>query len=210
MDAAFWNNRYAPAHHVYGEAPNAFVAECAPKIAAGEVLCLAEGEGRNAVHLAALGHRVTAVDQSEVGLAKARRLAAARKVEIETVVADLENYPIAAEAWAGIVATFAHFPPPLRRRIHREVTAGLKPGGVFVLEAYTPAQLAFGTGGPQSPELLMTLADLRGELSDLEFLIAREVERDVTEGSGHTGRSAVVQILARRPASILSPHPVSS
>jgi SAM-dependent methyltransferase len=110
MDAAFWNNRYAVTGHVYGEAPNAFVAEVAPQIPAGPVLCLAEGEGRNAVHLATLGHRVTAVDQSEVGLAKARRLAGARGVEIETMLADLANYSIAAGAWAGIVATFAHQP----------------------------------------------------------------------------------------------------
>jgi SAM-dependent methyltransferase len=162
------------------------------------VLCLAEGEGRNAVHLATLGHRVTAVDQSEVGLAKARRLAGARGVEIETVLADLANYSIATGAWTGIVATFAHLPPALRRRVHRDVVAGLQPGGVFVLEAYTPAQLAFDTGGPKSPELLMTLAGLREELSGLQFLIARELERDVTEGAGHTGRGAVVQILTRR------------
>jgi SAM-dependent methyltransferase len=198
MDAAFWNNRYAVAGHVYGEAPNAFVAEVAPQIPAGPVLCLAEGEGRNAVHLATLGHRVTAVDQSEVGLAKARRLAGARGVEIETVLADLANYSIATGAWAGIVATFAHLPPALRRRVHRDVMAGLQPGGVFVLEAYTSAQLAFGTGGPKSPERLMTLDGLREELSGLEFLIARELERDVIEGDGHTGRGAVVQILARR------------
>jgi SAM-dependent methyltransferase len=198
MDAAFWNDRYAVAGHVYGEAPNTFVAEMALQIPAGPVLCLAEGEGRNAVHLATLGHRVTAVDQSEVGLAKARRLAGARGVEIETVVADLANYSISAGAWAGIVATFAHLPPALRRRVHRDVVAGLQPGGVFVLEAYTPAQLAFGTGGPKSPELLMNLASLRDELAGLEFLVGREIDREVIEGDGHTGRGAVVQILARR------------
>jgi SAM-dependent methyltransferase len=198
MDAAFWNERYAVTGHVYGEAPNAFVAEVAPQIPAGPVLCLAEGEGRNAVHLAALGHRVTAVDQSEVGLAKARRLAGARGVKIETVVADLANFSIAAGTWAGIVATFAHLPPPLRRRVHRDVVAGLQPGGVFVLEAYTPAQLAFGTGGPKDPERFMTLAALREELSGLQLVIARELEREVTEGAGHTGQGAVVQILARR------------
>ena len=152
MDAATWNDRYAAAGHFYGEAPNAFVAEVAPQIPAGPVLCLAEGEGRNAVHLATLGHRVTAVDQSEVGLAKARRLAAARGVEIETVATDLADYSIAVAAWAGIVATFAHLPPALRRRVHRDVVAGLQPGGVFILEAYTPAQLAFGTGGPKLPD----------------------------------------------------------
>ena len=76
--------------------------------------------------------------------------------------------------------------------------AGLQPGGVFILEAYTPAQLAFNTGGPKDPELLMTLDGLREELVDLEFQIARELERDVIEGTGHTGRGAVVQILARK------------
>ena len=198
MDATFWNDRYAVAGHVYGEAPNAFVAEVAPQIPAGPVLCLAEGEGRNAVHLATLGHQVTAVDQSEVGMAKAHRLAAARGVAIQTVVANLENYSIAPNFWSGMIATFAHLPPALRRRVHREVVAGLQSGGVFILEAYTPAQLACGTGGPKSPELLMTLAGLREELAGLEFLIARELERDVVEGNGHTGRGAVVQILARQ------------
>ena len=108
---------------------------------------------------------LTAVDQSEVGLAKAQRLAKARGVKIETLVTDLVHYTIVAGAWAGIVATFAHLPPALRQRVHGGVVAGLQPGGVYILEAYTPAQLAFGTGGPKSPELLMTLAGLRDELS---------------------------------------------
>jgi len=198
MDVAFWDNRYATPHFVYGETPNVFVAEMATRIPAGPVLCLAEGEGRNAVHLASLGHRVTAVDQSESGLAKARRLAAARGVEIETVLADLGNFTIEPGVWSGIVATFAHLPPPLRRRIHAQVVTGLRPGGVFILEAYTPAQLAFDTGGPKNPELLMTLAGLRDELAGLELLAGREIEREVIEGDGHTGRGAVVQILARR------------
>ena len=198
MDVNFWNDRYSDPDHLFGEEPNAFLAECASQIPAGPVLCLAEGEGRNAVHLAKLGHRVTAVDQSEVGLAKARRLAAAHGVKITTVTSDLIDHDIAIGAWAGIVATFAHLPPALRHRIHRSVARGLRHGGVFILEAYTPAQLAFDTGGPKAPEWLMTLAGLREDLSGLEFLIARELERDVIEGTGHTGRGAVVQILARR------------
>ncbi|HAO79664.1 MAG TPA: SAM-dependent methyltransferase [Verrucomicrobia subdivision 3 bacterium] len=198
MDAPFWNNRYAAPQYIYGETPNAFVSEMASQIPAGPVLCLAEGEGRNAVHLATLGHRVTAVDQSEAGLAKARRLAAVRGVEIKTVIADLESFAIEPGVWSGIVATFAHLPPAIRRQVHAQVVQGLRPGGVFVLEAYTPAQLAFDTGGPKSPELLMTLAGLRDELAGLEFLVGREIERDVIEGDGHTGRGAVMQILARR------------
>jgi SAM-dependent methyltransferase len=198
MDAEFWNNRFAALQYIYGEAPNAFVAEMASQIPASPVLCLAEGEGRNAVHLATLGHRVTAVDQSEAGLAKARRLAAARGVEIETVLADLGYFTIEPGVWSGIVATFAHLLPAVRRKVHAQAVKGLRPGGVFVLEAYTPAQLAFDTGGPKSPELLMTLTSLHEEFAGLEYLVGREIERDVIEGDGHTGRGAVVQILARR------------
>ena len=119
-------------------------------------------------------------------------------MEIETVLADLGNFTIEPGVWSGIVATFAHFPPAIRCKVHAQAVRGLRPGGVFVLEAYTPAQLAFDTGGPKSPELLMTLAGLRDELAGLELLIGREIERDVIEGDGHTGRGAVVQILARR------------
>jgi SAM-dependent methyltransferase len=199
MDAEFWNHRYTRDDFVYGTEPNDFVAEVAARIPPGPVLCLAEGEGRNAVYLAARGHAVTAVDHSEVALGKAQKLAAARGVKIATVGADLAAYRIAPGAWVGIVATWAHLPPPLRRNVHAQTVAGLRPGGVFVLEAYTPAQLAYNTGGPRSVELLMTTAQLRGELAGLEFEIQRELERDVIEGGGHTGRGAVVQVLARRP-----------
>jgi SAM-dependent methyltransferase len=198
MDADFWNARYARDDFVYGTEPNDFVAGVSAQIPPGPVLCLGEGEGRNAVWLATHGRTVTAVDQSEVALGKAQSLAAARGVKIETIVADLAAYRIAPGAWAGIVSVWAHLPPPLRRSVHAQAVAGLRPGGVFVLEAYTPAQLAYDTGGPRSVELLMTAAQLREELVGLEFEIIRELEREVVEGGGHTGRGAVVQVLGRR------------
>jgi SAM-dependent methyltransferase len=199
MDANSWDNRYAGAEYLYGTAPNDFVAEVALQIPSGPVLCLAEGEGRNAVYLAALGYVVTAVDQSAVALGKAKELAAARGVALETITADLADYSIAPGAWAGIVSVWAHVPPALRRRVHAQVARGLQPGGLFILEAYTPAQLTFNTGGPRSVEMFMTAVQLREELAGLDFEIVRELERDVREGTKHTGRAAVVQVVARRP-----------
>lgn len=195
----FWDERFSAADYIYGTAPNTFVAAMAAQIPAGPVLCLAEGEGRNAVHLAQLGHAVTAVDQSAIGLGKAARLAKERGVTLTTVVTDLADYTITPGTWAGVVVTFGHVPPQLRRTMHAQIVAGLRPGGVYILEAYTPAQLAFGTGGPKDVELLMTLAALREELAGLDFEHAVECERDVIEGTYHTGRGAVVQILARKP-----------
>lgn len=200
--ADFWNQRYgiAGGDYVFGTQPNDFLAAVADRIPPGPVLCLAEGEGRNAVHLARRGHAVTALDLSAVGLDKAAALARAQGVPLATVVADLSDHAIAPAAWAGIVAIFMHLPPALRARVLAQVAAGLRPGGVFVLECYTPAQLAFNTGGPRDAALLPTLALLRAELPGLDFVHAQELEREIVEGSGHTGRGAVVQVVARRPA----------
>lgn len=196
----FWNLRFSGEEFIYGTDPNEFLEAMAPRIPSGPVLCLAEGEGRNAVYLAGRGHAVTAMDQSPVGLAKARRLAQSRGVEIATATADLADFPIEPGAWSGIVATFVHLPPALRRDVFERAVRGLRPGGVFVLEAYTPAQLAFDTGGPKDASLLMQAAVLREELAGLRFEILQELERDVREGAGHSGRAAVVQVCGVREA----------
>ncbi len=195
-----WDARFSEPGYAYGTEANLFLAEVAARIPPGPVLSLGEGEGRNAVFLAGAGHPVTAVDASAVGLAKARTLADERGVRIATVVADLAGYVIAPGAWSGIVSVFVHLAPQVRAAVHRAVAAGLRPGGAFVLEAYTPAQLGFGTGGPRDPALLVTLESIRRELAGLELEIGREIERDVTEGKYHGGRAAVVQVVARRPS----------
>jgi len=193
FDAAFWDERFSREEFVYGTEPNEFVAAMAARIPAGPVLCLAEGEGRNAVFLATRGHAVTAADQSAAGLAKAQRLAAARGTTITTCVGDLGALAIEPGSWSGVVTTFGHLPSALRRRVFAAAVRGLRPGGVFILEAYTPAQLAYDTGGPRALDLLMTATALREELAGLHFEVLREIEREVREGASHTGRAAVVQ-----------------
>jgi SAM-dependent methyltransferase len=196
-----WDERYSQAGFAYGTEPNEFLAAVAGRIPVGPVLSLGEGEGRNAAYLAGLGHRVVAVDQSAVGLDKARRLAADRGLSIETVCADLEEFPIEPEAWAGIVSIFCHLPRRIRRSLYAAAAEGLRPGGVLVLEAYTPRQIGRGTGGPQDPDMLVTLAGLTEELVGLEFAHARELDREVHEGEYDTGVASVVQVIGlRRPA----------
>ena len=194
--AAEWDQRYAKPGYTYGTVPNDFLASVAHRIPPGKVLSLGEGEGRNAVYLAGLGYHVTAIDVSSVGAEKTLRLAADRALSVEAVVADLASHQIAPASWNGITSIFCHMPAPLRRRVHQAVVAGLIPGGVFVLEAYTPRQLKYGTGGPPVRDLLVTLSELRTELRGLDLEVAREIERDVQEGRCHQGRSAVVQVLA--------------
>ncbi|SNB46741.1 cyclopropane-fatty-acyl-phospholipid synthase family protein [Geobacter sp. DSM 9736] len=194
-----WDQRYATAEYVYGTEPNAFLVEVRDSIPQGRVLCLAEGEGRNAVYLARRGCSVLAVDSSPVGLAKAERLAVEHGVKIETVCADLAAFDPGEGQWDAVVSIFCHLPQHLRRELHRKVVKGLRSGGVFVLEGYTPAQLKLRTGGPPTEDMMMTLADLKEELAELQFEHGTELEREVVEGTLHTGRGAVVQVLARKP-----------
>jgi len=194
-----WDERYRAEGYIYGTEPNQFLESVAGQIPAGNVLMLAEGEGRNAVYLASLGYEVTAVDGSAVGLQKAEMLARERGVLITTCLADLADYRIEPASWDGVVACYCHLPPLLRQAVHRSAVAGLKQGGVFILEAFSKQQLNYHTGGPKSLDMLMSLAELREELAGLQFSHGVELERDVREGSGHTGLAAVVQLLGVKP-----------
>jgi len=200
-----WDERYSQPGFAYGTEPNEFLAAAAGRIPVGPVLSLGEGEGRNAAFLAGLGHQVVAADQSEVGLAKAKKLAADRGLTIETVCADLATFTIEPEAWAGIVSVFCHLPRRIRRPLYAAAVRGLRPGGVFVLEAYTPEQIGRGTGGPKDPDMLPTLAELTEELAGLEFVHARELDREVREGAYHTGVASVVQIVGVRAPAATAP-----
>jgi SAM-dependent methyltransferase len=197
--ASMWDTRYTQPGYAFGTEPNEFLSSVVDRIPIGSVLCLGDGEGRNGVFLAERGFAITSMDSSVIAMQKAALLAQARGVRLTTAVADLAHYSITPAAWDGIVSIFVHLPPLLRRQVHQQAAVGLKPGGIFVLEAYTPVQLMYGTGGPSSAELLMTLDDLRVDLAGLTLEIAHEIERDVVEGRYHTGRAAVVQVLARKP-----------
>lgn len=195
-----WDERYSGEDYAYGRDPNDFLLDAWQRIPLrGRVLCLAEGEGRNAVFLAQQGFQVVAVDSSPVGLDKARKLARENGVEIETVVADLGDFRIEPDSWDAVISIFCHIPPDVRRRLHQQVVRGLRSGGVFILEAYTPAQLAFKTGGPALAELTMQLVDIEKEIEGLDVRWAAELERDVVEGEFHTGKGAVAQLIAVKP-----------
>ncbi|MCH8532147.1 MAG: class I SAM-dependent methyltransferase [Saccharospirillum sp.] len=192
-----WDQRYSSEHYVYGTEPNDFLREQSGLLAkGGRVLCLAEGEGRNAVFLAALGMEVTAVDASEVGLAKARRLADEKGVHIHTEQVDLADYDPGHERWDAVVSIFCHLPSVVRQRLHQQLVNALKPGGLLILEAYRPEQLDYKTGGPSSAEMMMTEATLKAELDGLHFDLLESTVRPVIEGTGHTGQGAVVRLLA--------------
>lgn len=194
-----WEERYGAKEYAYGKQANDFLVQqlsCLPK---GRVLCLAEGEGRNAVFLAQQGFDVVAVDSSAAGMKKAQDLATENKVSIQTIVADLAEFTFLPDSYDAVISIFCHLPVLLRQKVHKQVVSALKPGGMFLLEAYTPDQLKFKSGGPPVAELTMQLDDLLEETRGLEVVYSAELERDVTEGLYHTGLGSVVQLIARKP-----------
>lgn len=193
-----WDKRYTSDEYIYGTEPNEFLREQCTALPVGDTLCLAEGEGRNAVFLASLGHKVTAVDSSAVGLAKAQELAKVYGVSIDVQTVDLANYELGENRWDTIVSIFAHVPSLIRQSVHAQMSKALKPGGRLLLEAYTPSQVGQGTGGPPAVELMMDLDSLRTEIIGLRFDHAVELDREVVEGVGHTGVGSVVQLIATK------------
>lgn len=192
-----WNERYDSADYFYGTEPNDFLREHAGMLQS-PVLSLAEGEGRNAVYLASLGLSVLGVDGSAVGLAKANSLAAQRGVTIQTDVADLSVYTPAPNTYGTVVSIFAHLPFAIRHRLYPLVVQSLQPGGIFLLEAYSEEQLTRSTGGPNDLDMLMSVEKIRNEFPSLTPILLQSVERDVSEGQGHTGLASVVQFIGKK------------
>lgn len=200
--AALWSERYAEAgaEYLFGTAPNKFLATQLRRLQPGwTALAVADGEGRNSVFLAESGLRVTAVEISPVGLRKAQRLAASRNVDVNFVLADVLQWRAPA-AFDVVVAIFVQFVGPAERVVLFErIRSAVKPGGLLLLQGYTPQQLEYGTGGPSAVENLYTAELLEGEFPAWEILELREHEAELAEGAGHKGRSALIDLVARKP-----------
>ena len=199
MSSTFWDERYSGEGLVYGAAPNEFLAGVADRLPkAGRALDIGAGEGRNALFLASRGLDVLAVDQSEVGMRKAARLAGERGLALRVQAVDLREFDAAPGSFDVVSSIFVHLPADLRARVHGRLRSWLRPGGVFVLEAYAPDQIARGTGGPKDPALLASLDVIVSELVGLEIEHRAALVRDVVEGAFHSGVASVVQVVARK------------
>jgi len=197
----FWNQRYSEPGFAYGTEPNAYLVSQRHLLRPGmKALAVADGEGRNGVWLAQQGLDVLSIDASEAGLRKAAQLAADRGVPLRTEHADLATWTWPEAEYDVIAAIYIHFPAELRARMHHSMLQALKPGGVLILEAFTPEQLKFKSGGPPVLEMLYTAGQLRLDFAGGEILQLEECITDLAEGRYHRGPAAVVRLVLRRPA----------
>ncbi len=195
-----WDERFAQPGFLFGEQPNAFLVREASRLhPRSRVLCVADGEGRNSIWLAEQGHQVVAFDLSPVAVDKARRWAAERGAKVDFHVAAVDDWDWAPEAFDAVAAIFVQFADPaLRQRLFAGMWQTLKPGGLLLLQGYTPKQLDYRTGGPGRLEHLYTEPLLRELLPQAQWLLLREHEDVLAEGSGHSGRSALIDAVARK------------
>lgn len=196
-----WDDRYNHEGFLFGTEPADFLTREAWRIpAAARVLAVADGEGRNSVYLAEGGHDVTAMDSSAVGLEKARALARSRGASVDFRQADISNWPWTPEAFDAVVAIFIQFAPPeMRAQIFEGMARTLRPGGLLLLHGYAPRQVAYGTGGPPSPENMYTPEMLREAFDTFEPLHVADYDATIQEGTGHAGLSGLVDFVARKP-----------
>ena len=199
--AATWNRRFEGDGFIFGQEPNDYLRSHAALLpAGGRALCVADGEGRNSVWLARQGLQVEAFDIAELGVAKARRLAEQCGVTVDYSVADCEQWAWPADSYDAVIAIFVQFADPaMRERLFANMVRSLKPGGLLVLQGYTPRQLEYKTGGPPILSHLYTEALLREAFAALQIIELRDYEAELAEGSQHHGRSALIGLVARKP-----------
>ena len=195
-----WDERFSADHYIFGTEPAAFLVSQAQLLQPGlEALVIADGEGRNSVFMAERGVQVTAMDASPVGLAKAAKLADERGVQITQVEADLVTWDWEPDRYDLVVGIFFQFLPPAEMPgVFAGLAETVRSGGRLLIHGYTPKQIEFGTGGPPVAENMYTDELLRDAFGDLEIEHLQSYEAEISEGTGHVGMSALIDLVARK------------
>ncbi len=199
--AQTWDARFDTSDYIFGTEPNVWLTGHRALLpAGGRVLAVADGEGRNSVWLAQQGMAVDAFDISPVGVAKARALAAREQAAVNVEVSSVEDWSWPAAHYDAVVAIFIQFADPeTRATLFANMVHALKPGGLLLLQGYTPKQLDYKTGGPPLVEHLYTEPLLREAFRSMILIELRSYEDVLREGTQHSGRSALVGLVAKKP-----------
>jgi SAM-dependent methyltransferase len=195
-----WEARFSTPEYLFGTEPNEFLRAQAHLLPArGKALAVADGEGRNGVWLAQQGLDVLSVDFSPKALAKARALAQARGVSLQTERVDVITWAWPTAAFDVVAAIFIQFATPEQRRsIFAGIRRALKPGGLLLLQGYRPEQLIYKTGGPSEVENLYTRAMLAEAFAGFADLEISEHDSMTREGAGHSGMAALIDLVGRK------------
>jgi len=199
MKPQFWNTRYQENENTYGYAPNQYLVDASALLpAAGRVLSIGEGEGRNSIWMAEQGFRVWALDYSWIGLQKAQKRARQLNLPIKYVCIDLSDWIWPEDYFDAIVVIFVHLSTETRKIIHSKMINSLKPKGYIIMQCFHKKQLQFNSGGPKSEEMLYTAELLQDDFKDNNFIDLKEAEVELDEGAFHQGTASVINLIVQK------------
>jgi 2-polyprenyl-3-methyl-5-hydroxy-6-metoxy-1,4-benzoquinol methylase len=203
MSKEFWNNRYAEKEFAYGIEPNQFLEQTLRSIPVGNVLFVAEGEGRNALYAAKLGWKVDAFDQSEEGKNKALLLAEEHSVKLNYAVADLMEIKYEPNSFDVVALIFAHFSPVDKKQYNQAITKYVKQGGYIIFEAFSKTHLQYNStnpqaGGPSNSDMLFSVQEIVEYFPNFEILTLEEKVYHLKEGAYHKGEGSVIRFLGKK------------
>jgi len=197
---ALWNAKFRGEEPLYGDAPNQFVKENFEQLLPLQnVLCLGEGEGRNALFLADKGLEVEALDISDVALFKLRKRAHAHYLEIKICHTLLEHWNPSAR-YGAVVCTYLHLPKEKQKMLFEKAIFALREGGLFMAELFSESQVNFHSGGPKNIGLLYDLNDISDTLKSLSCRVLKLAQEIVilNEGRNHVGRASVIRLIVQK------------
>jgi tellurite methyltransferase len=184
-----WDTRFKGKSFALGKEPNPFLKKYLRFLPKGRTLDIASGEGRNAVFLARHGFDVDAIDISERGLKKTRRLAREIKVRVHTIQADLDRHLI-EEGQYNLIVNF-YF---LRRSLIPSLKRGLRQGGKIIFETYTLEHRTLGAEGPKQARYFLKPNELLRLFKNFHVLFYRE---GIFREGGR--KKAVASLIAEKP-----------
>jgi SAM-dependent methyltransferase len=198
-----WNERYKAETFAYGKEPNQFLYEQLGVLKVGTILFPAEGEGRNAVHAAQLGWKVTAFDISNEGKKKALQLALENKVTIDYTVGGIEALNFKNEQFDAIALIYAHFPAAIKSYYHQMLINYLRKGGIVIFEAFSKKHIDYiaqneKVGGPKDLETLFSIEEIKHDFPDFDILLLEEKVIELKEGQFHNGIGSVIRFVGRK------------
>jgi cyclopropane fatty-acyl-phospholipid synthase-like methyltransferase len=194
-----WNERFSVENYLFGKHPNHYLVAQKEILKPGKALMIADGEGRNSVWLAQQGLTVDAFDFSPIAIEKAKKLAAENSTHVNFICSDWQSFAWQQNAYDYIIGIFFQFADPEERQeLFRLMDQSLKVGGLMILQGYGQKQLQYNTGGPGVLENLYTEELLKNAFQDYQILDCTTYEKEIDEGDGHAGMSALVGYVGKK------------
>lgn len=193
----FWNSKFSRDGYLYGTKANEFIASKIDLFTKKtKVLCLGEGEGRNAIFFAKNDFVVTAMDASDIGLSKIHKRSIEEDLKIETICLDLNEWK-ANEKFDVIIASYLHMYKNEREKLFEKIEESLDSNAYFIGEFFSTKQINYNSGGPKDLDLLYTIEDFLSHFKNCKKDITEEIVT-LDEGKGHQGEACVIRVVIQK------------